>query len=236
MIGRPGAGDARVVAAIFVPAAVLILVVAVVAVIGDFDTGAIFRDTASVLDGHPLVGVMSNVGIVLWWLAAGICLFTLSLSRWLALDRPVRVFLLTSGLLTVLLALDDQFLFHDELGPQIFGLRERYVMLGYLVLVGAWLLLNLRVIRRSEWLIPAVAMACFAGSIASDYIVQMGLSSGDEIGIGLDWGIVIEDGLKFMGIAGWAAYLIRFSRHQVRDRFKQVSRADANSLETNAGQ
>ncbi len=63
------------------------------AVIRDLETGAIFRDPVGVLDGYRLVGAISNVGVVLWWLAAGICLFTFSLARTLGFARSVRVFL-----------------------------------------------------------------------------------------------------------------------------------------------
>ena len=188
------------------------------------------------LDGYPLVGAISNVGVLLWWLAAGICLFTFSLARTLGFTRSVRVFLLTSGLLSALLAIDDLFLFHDDLATQLLGLRERHVMLAYLVLVGAWALLNMRVIRDSEWLILAIAAACFAGSIGSDYVTQVGLSDADELGKGLDWGLVIEDGLKFVGIAGWTAYFVRFSQRAVRERFTPGEDLTSESAHSSSGQ
>jgi hypothetical protein len=110
----------------------------------------------------------------------------------------------------MLLAIDDQFLIHDELAAHYLGLRERDVMAGYLVLVGLWLLLNRKVIRRSEWPILATAGMLFALSVAFDYIVQSTMEDPADIGAGLDWGLFIEDGLKFVGIVGWAAYLIRY--------------------------
>lgn len=214
--------DARVVAAVFVPPLLVLFFLAVIAVARELDTGAIFRDPTTLLEGYPLLGAMSNVGVVLWWLAAGTCLFTWWLSGPLGLDRGVGVFLLTAGLLTTLLAIDDQFLLHDELVPLYLGLRERYVMAGYLLLVGAWLLLNLRVIRRSEWPLLAGALAFFGGSVATDVVAQATMTDVENLGRGLDWVMFAEDGLKFVGIFGWAAYFFRFCHGTVVERVERA--------------
>ena len=205
---RPSLG---VLAAIFIPPALVLLVVAVVVAVAEIDVGLVFRDPSAVLDGHPLTGFMSSLGIILWWVTASVCLFTFALSAPAGLSRTVRVFLLTSGLFTVLLAVDDQFLFHDDLSSRYLGLREREVMAGYLVIAAVYVLVNRAVIRRSEWLILIASLAFFAGSIGFDYLTQLALGGEDSIGVGLDWSLLIEDGMKFIGIVGWSAYLLRFS-------------------------
>ncbi len=86
------------------------------------------------------------------------------------------------------------------------------------------------------WLILAIAEACFAGSIGSDYMTQVGLSDAGELGKGLDWGLVVEDGLKFVGIAGWTAYFVRFSQRAVRERFTPVEGLTPESAHSGSGQ
>ena len=208
--GRRGARWWPLVVAV-VPAALLLLVVAVITVALEVDTGDVFRDPAQVAGFDPLLGAMSSLEIILWWATAAVSFFAFALARRFGLARSIQVFLATSAVLTTLLAIDDQFLIHDLLASRYLGLRERHVMLVYLVLVVGYLGLNVRVIRRSEWLVLLAAMVFFAGSIATDFLYQEALTDADAIGEGFDAGLFIEDGFKFLGIAAWSTYLIRFS-------------------------
>ncbi len=185
--------------------------VTVVVIVADLNVGDVTRDPVTILDAHPLVGALSAFGVILWWFTVSVCLFTFALARSLGMSRSVRLFLLTSGLFTLLLAIDDQFLIHDDLASRYLGMREREVMAIYLLIAALYVIVNRAVIRRSEWIILAAALVFFGSSIAFDYLVQMTMTSSESIGIGLDWGMLIEDGLKLMGIAGWSAYLLRFS-------------------------
>lgn len=204
-------GSWRVLAIVFVPILLILAGVALLVFVLDLNVGDVTRDPVTILDGHPLVGALSAFGVILWWLTASVCFFTFALARSLGLSRSVRLFLLTSGLFTVLLAIDDQFLIHDDLASRYLGMREREVMAIYLVIAALYVMLNRAVIRRSEWPLLIVALAFFASSIAFDYLVQLTMSSSDSIGVGLDWPMLIEDGFKLLGIAGWSAYLVRFS-------------------------
>ena len=206
---RPGL--IRLLALAVIPAATLLLVVAIIAVVRELDTGSIFRDPAQLLDVHPLLGGMSSLGIILWWITAATCFFSFALSRRFGLSRGIQLFLITSALLTTILAIDDQFLIHDVLASEYLGLRERHVMLVYLVLIGGYLVVNLSTIRRSEWVILLASLSFFAGSVATDYIEQATMTDVASLGAGLDWGLFLEDGLKFLGIAAWSTYLMRFS-------------------------
>ncbi len=195
----------------------LLLVVAAIAVLRELDMGGIFRDPAQLLDVHPLLGGMSSLGIILWWVTAATCYFSFALSRRLGLSRGIQLFLITSALLTTILAIDDQFLIHDVLASKYLGLRERHVMLVYLALLGGYLVANLSTIRRSEWVVLLASLAFFAGSVASDYIEQAAMTDVASLGAGLDWGLFLEDGLKFLGIAAWSTYLVRFSYATLAD-------------------
>ena len=203
---------------VFLPAAAVLVAATLVAVIGGVDVGSIVRDPASVLDGHPLVGALSQLGVIIWWVTASVCLFSFLVALKWGAPRATLVFLLTSGLLTAWLAVDDQFLIHDDLASRYLGLRERHVMAVLLVLAAGWFLANLRVIRRTEWGLLAVSLGLLAASIATDLAVQTFADDLSTIGSGLDWSLLLEDGLKFMGIVGWSAYLVRFSYFTLTDQ------------------
>ncbi len=217
----------RVLAAIFVLPLLILVGVTMAVIVADLNVGDVTRDPVTILDGHPLVGALSAFGVILWWFTVSVCLFTFALARSLGMSRSVRLFLLTSGLFTLLLAIDDQFLIHDDLASRYLGMREREVMAIYLVIAALYVVVNRAVIRRSEWIILAAALTFFASSIAFDYLVQLTMTSSESLGMGLDWGMLIEDGLKLMGIAGWSAYLLRYS-------YFAVTREDA-TLAANAG-
>ena len=202
---------------VLAPALIVLIIAAIVAVVGDVDMGWLFRDPAQLFDTHPLAGTVSSLGIILWWFAASISFFAFAVARRLGLERAVQVFLLSSALLTVLLALDDQFLIHDDLASRYLGLRERHVIVAWLGIAALYAIVNIATIRRSEWILLVVAMGFFAVSVGADYVGQALLGEVANPGVGLDWVLFIEDGAKFLGIASWAAYLIRFSFRAILD-------------------
>ena len=102
-------------------------------------------------------------------------------------------------------------MFHDDLASRIFGLRERYVMLAYGVLLAAYLLRFRKVILRTEWLLLAGALVFFASSIGLDFYDQNNCLDFVTPTESCDWIMFVEDSLKFLGIVFWSAWLIRIS-------------------------
>jgi hypothetical protein len=105
-----------VLAMIYVPALMFMLAVAALASLHDgISVGVLLSDPASTLGTHPLLGVQSNLGVLVWCAAAAICLFSSAILRFTRTDKEVRSFLLWAGVITSVLLLDDFFLFHDDL-------------------------------------------------------------------------------------------------------------------------
>jgi uncharacterized membrane protein YgdD (TMEM256/DUF423 family) len=190
----------------------LVLMAALLAhVFGNVPFTVITRDPMATMVGDPLTGAQSVVGVGIWWLAAGICLFASAVASRSRVPPAVRSFLLWSGLLTAVLVLDDAFMFHDDLASRIFGLRERYVMLAYGVLLAAYLLRFRKVILRTEWLLLVGALAFFASSIGLDLYNQNSCLEFVTPTETCDWSMFVEDSLKLLGIVFWSAWLIRIS-------------------------
>ena len=108
------------------------------------------RDPVSVMGASFYTGFFSQAGIFFWVAAAAICLFT-----WRVLGKrgegpESQSFLMCSGLLTLLLAVDDVFLIHDLVMPH-FGLPEQLAYMSYLGLILLYLIRFHRLILRTEY-------------------------------------------------------------------------------------
>lgn len=153
------------------------------------------RDPAAILMAPVYIGLLSNLGVVFWSAAAAVCFFGA-----LVCDQRaggVRGFLIASGSLTVLLMLDDLFLFHEVIFPKYFGIREKWVMISYMALLAVILVKYHRVILNTKYVVLALSLVFFMLSIFFDKVFTMF----GEIHL-------LEDGAKFCGIVIWMVYFV----------------------------
>jgi hypothetical protein len=158
------------------------------------------RDMASIAHVHPLIGVVSNVGILLWCATAVICLFSRSLLRQQGFYAEAR-FLLWAGLMTLVLLVDDLFMIHEYIAPLHFHVNEKLVLASYACGAAVYLLSHRRLILAANYQLLAAAMALFTASMALD------------IADGRGWWRLGEDGFKILGIASWLGYHAGMARH-----------------------
>jgi hypothetical protein len=188
-----------------------------VSTLADIPMDVITRDPLATAGAHPLTGLQSTIGVAIMWLAASVCFFTYGVLRATGRGSSMATFVLWSGLLTALIAIDDQLQFHDDLIGQYVDIRERYLMIGAVALVLAYLFIFRRQILRTEWMLLGVAALMLAASIGLDYV------SGVEYAAAGGWvdtasiTIFLEDGVKLLGITAWAAYFIRVSHRVLTD-------------------
>lgn len=184
-----------------------------------FPSGFFSRDPALVLDAHPLIGLQSHIGVLIWFATGAVCLFSAALLWTAGADRSRSRFLMWAGIFSIVLALDDLILLHDVL---IYRIGDRlepilgvddppgFSELGLYTLyfVGfaafAWIYRRTLVTRHRGWLV--LALVLFAASVAID-LVQHRLGAGR---------LFFEDGFKLLGIVGWAVYWQLWSFASVR--------------------
>ena len=187
-------------ALVFAPA-LLLLACTMMACFGAGLPPAFFcRDPMATMDGHPLTGVQSTVGVLVWCGAAAICLFSGATLRGAGDSRTMRRFFACSGAITLMLALDDLFLVHDDLAERYLRLGEKPVLLVYAALVGGYVISFRRVILGSDCTLLVLAFLFFGLSLAVDFFQRRWLSP---------WRIFAEDGCKLLGIVSWSGYLVR---------------------------
>lgn len=155
------------------------------------------RDPAAIFDAHPFTGAISNIGILFWCSTAAVCFFT-SVIHSKKGNIEIGKFLLFSGLLTSVLLLDDLFMFHEFMFPEILHIPQIVTYLGYLVLVSIYFIKFRSAIFRTEYIILLIACIFFGLSIFCDiFLPQRGIE------------FLVEDGFKLFGIVTWLIFFTR---------------------------
>jgi hypothetical protein len=186
--------------ALYLPVLALLFLVAVAARSWHIPLSTLTRDMASIANVHPLIGVTSNIGILLWCATAVICLFSRNLLRQQGLHAEAR-FLLWAALMTIVLLVDDLFMVHEYIAPVHFHIDEKLILVTYACATGAYLLSHRRLILAANYHLLAAAMLLFTASMLVD------------IADGRGWWRLAEDGCKILGIASWLGYHAGMARH-----------------------
>lgn len=185
---------------LYLPILCLLFMVAIAATSPNIALSSLTRDMAAIANVHPLIGVVSNVAVLLWCAAAAICLFSGSLLRQKGLQVEAR-FLFWAGLMTLALLVDDLFMIHEYIAPVHFHVNEKVVLAIDAGAAGLYLLSHRRLILSANYQLLVAAMALFAASMLVDFADGQG------------WWNLAEDGFKVLGIASWLGYHAGRARH-----------------------
>lgn len=158
-------------------------------------TGDVFLITKA----PPVVGLLSNLGAFAWLAALVVLAFTISILPRQG-EHPALSFLVSAALLTLVLFVDDFFMFHD------FWLRRwaEKMDAAYYAALAMATLIHLFAFRNnilaSRYGLLLVALVFFALSVAMDLFQEQGTALVGH------WQYLIEDGIKWAGICFWCAY------------------------------
>lgn len=161
------------------------------------------RDPSSITNVSPFIGIISNFGVLLWCTSAAICLFSWIILSHRSYETEFSKFILCSGLMTVLLLIDDFFRLHEYIFPKFLGLPEKIVIMGYGTLILFGLIKFRKCILKTEFLILLAAIGFFGLSLIVD------LFQNDIEQLVGQWRILFEDGFKLLGIVSWLGYFLR---------------------------
>jgi hypothetical protein len=162
---------------------------------------AMTRDVTAIANVHPLSGILSNLGVILWCTAASICGFAAIILRDVK-PRGLFWFLLSSSLLSAYLLLDDFLLFHEKLAPWYLGLSEKVIFAALGIVVFAYFIAFRRMILRTNFGTLFLALGFLTISVFIDVICEPWLR---QLG---HWTFFFEDGAKWLGIAFWCSYYV----------------------------
>jgi hypothetical protein len=185
----------------YLPGVIFLLLMAAFSLLNDFHFSYLSRDPVQILDAKPYIGMVSNVGILLWCATAAILFYSARLSSLAGKPRIQTNFLLSSGLITLLMLIDDLFLFHDIIFPEYFHIDENVFFVFYGLSVIALIYFFRKLIINTDYIFLVLSFGLLGTSAVSDYLIVLGFAS--------NYSMVIEDVLKFMGIISWFSYYIR---------------------------
>lgn len=163
------------------------------------------RDPLQTMHARFYIGLISNIGILLWMSAAVSSSCCAALLRTAQDNKEKALFYFLTGALSFLLTLDDLLMIHEKIWPFITGLSSWIIVGIYGIL---FLTFALRFYRYliSKYL-PLLLLS----------LLFLGLSETIDFFCTQTNGVVFfEDSLKLFGIAFWALYFSRLSVDEMR--------------------
>lgn len=200
-------------------------------------------------DPAPFVGLpwytgsLSYFGVLLWCASASACAMAGALlleSAALHRRQLSRLLLLLAGV-NLWFCLDDLLLIHEELAEKFFGWESRHkgealIFAVYAVLAVVFFWRFRAIFAQTEMLLLAVAVVCFAASIAIDVVLTLDMGGNNiflDTVLSVSWGGPIidltEEILKLNGVLIWFVYLFRAGFFAVRDELRTIQLSTAQS-------
>jgi len=161
----------------------------------------LFLDPAHLTGAPWYTGALSNLGILVWTAAVVFAIAGAWVARRIGRASAAR-FLAFGALATLVLVLDDVFALHAGPLKHAIGGSKNAAQILVVLPVMAWLVVFYGDIQRTRSVLLFAALGSLAGSVVVD------------VGLGLhgDSRLLIEDGLKLLGILAWAQYFAITSR------------------------
>jgi hypothetical protein len=184
---------------IFLPGVILLLLLIFFSFLTRIDFGLLSRDVNGIFDAPPYVGMLSNIGCILWSFTVAVLFFTYVLLIKLGDLKKQSRFILFSGALSLLLLVDDMFLLHEYVMPVYLKFHDSifYFIYGFSVILIVYF--YFRIILQSDFLLFISAFVLFALSAFFS-------ESQDYFNIVIPYQHILEDGTKFLGILIWFIY------------------------------
>ena len=143
-------------------------------------------------------GFYSNLGVLIWAIAASISLFGWAILMRLGIaDRQSRALLL-GGLFAAIACLDDLFMLHEH--AHLIGVTEKIAFVGYALFILAFVVAIMPVGHKTQWIHLAASLAFLALSTLVDVLFRATAGS-----------VLVEEVFKLTGVALLATYLATLS-------------------------
>jgi hypothetical protein len=168
----------------------------------------ISRDPVQVLNGKPYVGIISNLGILFWCSASAILFYSALINRIKKRPEKETYFLFFSGLLSILLLIDDFFLMHDVIFPDYLKINEIVFYLFYGLAAIAIFIRYFKIILDTDYVLLILAFILLGLSATTDEIIALGIH--------IKHPYIVEDSFKFLGILSWFSYFTRTAYKSVK--------------------
>ena len=185
-------------ALLYLPVAGLLGGATLMSLVTDTTLAEFTRDPAATTGAHPLLGVVSNIGVLCWCATAVACFLSAAVLHRQASRSRLRPFLFSAGLLTSVLLFDDLFMLHDWFVVYELQMDEKLLFAVYGLMLATFLVRFRDVILSSQYVLLELALGFFAISLAMDALAPETLRMQH----------LYEDGAKLLGIVSWLGYFV----------------------------
>ena len=169
----------------------------------------VLRDLAQTCGTPAGVGLLSNLGYLLWLAAAAVALFT-AYSGQPGVHCKQRELLACGGWFSLILCIDDMFLLHDRYIGQTF----LYVV--YMVFAALIATRYRRQLMTSRGELFLLAVALLGASIGIDQFQR-------DLPFKYETVQLVEEGAKFLGIATWVLYWWQVSTQSLNNAQSRIT-------------
>ncbi|HNB37160.1 MAG TPA: hypothetical protein PK414_13125 [Anaerolineales bacterium] len=156
------------------------------------------REASEAMYFPAYIGILSNLGGLTWMATTTICLFTAMLLHRSTTSFETKMFILSAGLLSLVITVDDMFRLHDQILLGLFGIREGFFYLLYLLTIMAFLGIFRRQIFQRDYLLLVAALLFFF--LSRQMFIDIPY---------LDGSYASGDILKYFGNMFWLAFFYR---------------------------
>lgn len=171
------------------------------------------KEPNAILKCYFYTGAISNHCIILWTVAATLCIFCSIFLQRYNFNSPFRLFLLHVGILTVGLLLDDCYMRHEEMFPVYLGVNQNHVYAVYFIYTFFILIKFRKAIFKTDYIIFFSALLLLALSVLVDVICEKKIITAEVIHLNSkqfdQLEILFEDTFKGLGILTWLIYFSR---------------------------
>lgn len=176
----------------------------------DIDTGNLTRDVNALAKLPIYTGLVSNLGILFWCASATISLF----AGWFGKNKgtiSIEAFLVYSGMLSVVLLIDDLLQLHEVFFPEQLQVPEMVVFAIYGIFTIMLFFHYRKIILTTNYLILLTCLLLFGLSLIVDLFLD-----------GFPGENLLEDGAKFIGILTWFGYYASLSYETVKKKISAL--------------
>ena len=162
------------------------------------------KDPAEVINFPPYIGMLSNWSVILWITTAVICLFGAVVLKKQNAPKDTLRFIIGSGLLSLILGIDDLYRLHDKIFPRMFHAPESFFYLLYFFTFLIYLMFFTTQILKYDYLLFGVAFFLLVISRRIAVIIPF-----------FNQFMTTGDMLKYFGIVFWLAFFYRTVLHEI---------------------
>ena len=185
-------GRLAVAAAVNAIAIAVLGVFVYISVVNDIDFGIFSGDAGRVPVDRWYAGLLSDIGIVIWFLAVPTAIIAAIRQR----RRPrAAAFYVAMAAISAWLALDDLLLLHEEVVPDATGIPEQASFAIYGIVVAAVIALSMPTIRRNLGWVLALSLVLLGMSLVIS-----------KLGFGVITSTEAGSICKFLGIVNWTLF------------------------------